>query len=365
LHADKMQNTDRLVHDEEELDLCLHTKSEVILTSSLQAGTSLEGTVEEPCAEAVQFVQEEAYVSLPVDGPLLMPTAGDMFCFLQGQVLITAPHSLKLERGGAASGEKVRTHLRERWTAEIALALARELSNLGLPASVMVWNRTARPRGGRLDPNFLTREQFHLCPWHCALHRWLLGSKGLPLLHIDFHGKNEPDGNADCLDLGMAPLERSWPVTEQGFVLTLKHRLKKYLDKALTSHGVTNGKGQPLKVDSKPTLNGFWGKQKLKTLSHQSALLGIPSIQLEVPPRLRQRFIDKPELYTAFAAAISQAFQEVIIPWWSARAGKEVAAEPRPLLADAGLAEKVWESDSVNPSNFSSWCSQLYTELVQ
>lgn len=295
---------------------------------------------------------------------LLVPASGEFFCSLQGRILITAPHSLKLERGGNAKGEQVRTHLRERWTAEIAVALAHELDNIGMPASVMVWNRAAKSQKGRLDPNFLTREQFQACPWHCALHRWALAAGGMPLLHVDFHGKNEPEGGPDVLDLGVAPLERCWPEHDQQFVSKLTRCLKKHLDKALASCGVKNGQGHPLVVETKPVLNGFWGKRKLKTLSHQSVMLGIPAFQLEAPPRLRQRFIAEPQLCTAVATAIVQVFHDVVEPWWLARALQEVPW-PQSLTADVRLADKIVETRRDNFPCFCTWCSQLYDELVQ
>lgn len=337
------------------------------LHSTMHAGLHIHEKAREKVLHGARQVgQDHASALQRVDGPFLTPTAGDYFCVFQGGgILFTAPHSLKIERGGKASGERVRTHLRERWTAEIALALAREVDANGLPASVMVWNRAARLHVSRLDPNFLTRDQFHMCPWHCALHRWLLGSRGSPLLHVDFHGKNEHEDRADCLDLGMVPLERCWPEQDQAFVSRLKHSLKKTLDKVLARHRVLNSQGRPLVVEMQPTLNGYWGKQKLKTLSHQSVLLGVPALQLEAPPRLRERFIADAELQTSVAAALSQVFREVVVPWWSARDAQPVIAKSRPLEADASLGEKVLETDTVNFPSFRIWCSQLYNELVQ
>merc|ERR1711865_63673 len=125
------------------------------------------------------------------------------------------------------------------------------------------------------------------------------------------------------------------------------------------------GKGGPLVVEASPVLNGFWGKHKLKTLSHQSVLLGIPALQLEAPPWLRQRIISEPKLCTALAAAIAQAFQEVVVPWWCAREGQLVMAQPKSLQPDASLAQSVVERQFVNPAHFSAWSSQLYDELVQ
>lgn len=185
------------------------------------------------------------------------------------------------------------------------------------------------------------------------------------MLHADFHGKDERDGREDCLDLGMAPLEKSWPEQDQAFVSQLKHRLKKFLDKALASHGVLNGRGRPSVTELQPVLNGFWGKKKLKTLLHQSVLLGTPALQLEAPPRLRQRLISDPALCTSVASALFQAFHELVVPWWSARAGQRVIAQPRPLQVDASLADRVAETHAADAASFGTWCSQLYDELVQ
>lgn len=44
---------------------------------------------------------------------------------IAGPIIFTAPHSLKLHRGGAEEGERVRIHLRERWSSEVAVKLAR------------------------------------------------------------------------------------------------------------------------------------------------------------------------------------------------------------------------------------------------
>lgn len=97
-------------------------------------------------------------VEAKVAPTILQKGAMDLVCYLGGPVLITAPHSMRLMRGGGK--ERSRLHKRERYTAEITLTVARELALLGLPASLMVWNRIAGPGKGRLDPNYLLRSQF-------------------------------------------------------------------------------------------------------------------------------------------------------------------------------------------------------------
>jgi hypothetical protein len=45
---------------------------------------------------------------------------------------------------------------------------------------------------------------------------------------------------------------------------------------------------QPFTVKMDPLMNGYWGDNTYQTMSHQSALMGTPSIQLEIPYTMRQ-----------------------------------------------------------------------------
>ena len=45
---------------------------------------------------------------------------------------------------------------------------------------------------------------------------------------------------------------------------------------------------QPFTVKMDPQMNGYWGDNTYQTMSHQSALMGTPSIQLEIPYTMRQ-----------------------------------------------------------------------------
>ena len=55
----------------------------------------------------------------PPSGPILKRGGLDYICCLEGPVLITAPHSIKIVRGGGETQERTRNHKRERWTAEM------------------------------------------------------------------------------------------------------------------------------------------------------------------------------------------------------------------------------------------------------
>ena len=47
---------------------------------------------------------------------------------VHGPILFTAPHSGKLNRGGALFGEKKRIHLREKYTSVLAMRFAKDTS---------------------------------------------------------------------------------------------------------------------------------------------------------------------------------------------------------------------------------------------
>lgn len=314
-------------------------------------------------AAAAQQPQGKAKAApAPRPGAALLTRGGlEYVCALSGPVLLTAPHSIKLVRGGGDTGEATRNHKRERWTAEAVLTVAQGLHRAGLPASVMFWNPVAGPARGRMDPNYLTASQFRSSPWHRALHRWALGAPGVPLLHVDLHGKVSEKLH---LDLGAAPLEELWPQEDQLFVWNLKKHLAAGLDKAMEHCGVKSLKGKQIAVDVDPVLHGFWGKDTVATISHQSALLGIPAVQFEMPPRLREQLLSNEELGRGFAAAIAEAYREDVAPWWAARASSRTPW-PRTLRLDPALAADVQEATPEGTADFEAWSARLLAELAQ
>lgn len=306
-----------------------------------------------------------------IDGPLLRRGGADYVCWLGGPILLTAPHSMKIMRGGGETGERMRAHKRERWTAEMALVLARQLHTRGVPASVMFWNRIAGPGSGRKDPNYLLPSQYPTSSWHCALHRWALGSGGLPiragggarstpLLHIDLHGKVSEKLH---LDLGAAPLEEVWPRADMPFVAALKSRFRALLDQAMEECGVVSLKGKQIEVDVDPALHGFWGENTVTTISHQTVQLGIPAVQFEMPPRLRERLVLDPALGTAFASAILDIYHNLVTPWWFERAQ---CSTPWPMVRQLqpALAGSV-EEHSLEYGGFDEWAGKLLNELLE
>lgn len=103
-------------------------------------------------------------------------------------------------------------HLREHWVSTVVLGLAEKISQLrakkaGKGASFCVWGKEKAEVNmlNRIDPNYLVREQFAQCPFHCGLHKFALANPDTPLLHIDVHGKKDDFDNG-TLELGIKPL---------------------------------------------------------------------------------------------------------------------------------------------------------------
>jgi hypothetical protein len=262
-------------------------------------------------------------------------------------VLFTAPHGLRFRKGaarGRAGLQCARNHARERWSTEIALKLSQAFamraspgamsaggSGTVKPASFMVWNyRTARVRdSGNLDPNYLDKEAVLHAPWHSCLHAWrasaaprwqesdgddAMRSRRPKLLHIDIHGKMDRKTQLD-LDVGLGPMEYEW---DEDAAEPLKAQLDASLGQALAGKTLFNPnprarRKMELTVELDPVLNGFWGSGTVMTISHQSVLLGIPALQLEIPYTLRQALMAKDQvLFDRFSRALFEVVDFVV-----------------------------------------------------
>jgi len=229
------------------------------------------------------------------------------------RVLITAPHSMKLLRGGKGTPEQGRKHLRERHAAEAALGIAKELNRLGIPTAFMLWNRGSGYDERNLDPNCLWSHMLTKSPWHQALHQWASrNDENTPLLHIDLHGKC----TGRYIDIGACPMEEVFPSSQQRHVAAFKAHLARGLDTALDARCILSKKGNPMMADVDPDLHGYWGEDTATTMSHQSVLLGIPAVQFECPPILREKLVIDKKLVTLFAEAIAGTYHDVVVPWW-------------------------------------------------
>ena len=90
-------------------------------------------------------------------------------CF-RGPILLSAPHSSRIMRGGTHTKTKERLHLREQWVSTLALKLIiaiEELQKSGsdspteqikaVRGSVLFWNKDKKFDKYTLDPNYLVK----------------------------------------------------------------------------------------------------------------------------------------------------------------------------------------------------------------
>jgi hypothetical protein len=99
------------------------------------------------------------------------------------------------------------------WIATIVLMLAEAIEEMvGEPVSLVIWKReqAIKKTKERLDPNYLTREQFKESVFHRALHQWICNNQGKPLFHLDIHGRANYNTKSSA-DIGVAPVKEWFP----------------------------------------------------------------------------------------------------------------------------------------------------------
>ena len=198
----------------------------------------------------------------------------------------------------------------------------------------MVWDAMNAMVGGRgdatsLDPNYLDTTTATLSPWHSALHAFRAAASAAvgagadapptasggyaPLVHIDIHGKMDRANNMD-IDVGMGPMEEDWG---EGATELIKGALGPALEGALGGRSLVSRKSKkrmPITIELDPLLSGYWGhyNESPLTISHQSVLLGIPALQLEIPYSIRELLMADAKAFDAFAAALFEAIDAAL-----------------------------------------------------
>nr|XP_022318099.1 uncharacterized protein LOC111121223 [Crassostrea virginica]XP_022318100.1 uncharacterized protein LOC111121223 [Crassostrea virginica]XP_022318101.1 uncharacterized protein LOC111121223 [Crassostrea virginica] len=246
------------------------------------------------------------YVKLvkPILSKIITGTPACMFK-LFGPILLSAPHGIKLWRGGT-EGRRRRIHYREIHVTEILLKVANEINRIaGIPPSFIIWDRrVAMPADFKnLDPNYLTEKQFPQSPFHEALEYFKhFGRENkLPLLHIDMHGKKNRKTNMD-LDVGFKAMETHWK--DQSFVKWLKNETECVFTNMFSDPKYIYEKNNMrFTVNVNPSLCGDWGGD-LYTMTCQSVVMGTPAFQLEIPRAIRNQLIVDDELVTKLAQSI-------------------------------------------------------------
>ena len=115
-------------------------------------------------------------------------------------------------------------------------------------------------------------------------------------------------------------------------------------------------------VEVDPALSGYWGDETVSTISHQSVLMGIPAVQLEMPLRLREKLCFDDELVAMFAGTVATAYREVVVPWWEASGGPENVKLGRQRIMLAPKQGVV--AHEVPDCGFRAWCEGIVQGLL-
>eukprot|EP00949_MAST-11_sp_MAST-11-sp1_P003072 g3072.t1 len=291
------------------------------LRRDVDLATSLDGKKERKRGVKKEpAIQHRSIVNFRHDGYSMLKNGGSSAYahieVIAGPILITAPHGLNL-------AAPRRCHLREKYTTEIVLKLAKALrSYLGIEASFCVWNAKTAKRKDRhnLDANFLFKSEWTRSPFHRSLQKFRAKflDRGLPCLHIDLHGKRDRKKHSvHQIDVGMEPFVQhhsccQW--TEEQVDL-LRSILTREIDKEF--EGLRCG-GKAVKANPDPRLHGWWGDDDSDdgsecetTMTHQAILSGIPSVQLENPRAVRERLVAEDVLIERMAKALFKAYEKV------------------------------------------------------
>merc|ERR1712100_908482 len=87
--------------------------------------------------------------------------------------------------------------------------------------------------------------------------------------------------------------------------------------------------------------------------------LGIPAVQLECPPVVRERLVHDRSLAAMFAEAIAGTYREVVEPWWH-EAPVSCPGEPE-IPLDAAMGQRL---DEIAVEDVPSLAAHLVTGLL-
>ncbi|KAG2374735.1 hypothetical protein C9374_010479 [Naegleria lovaniensis] len=295
-------------------------KPPLLKADSFRFPTSMDGKKE----QEKSLVREYQKALLPSTKIYLTSAENDMYSIssslhaetvyepqvehLGAPILFTACHGHQVYRGGKLSDDE-KVHLKESLTSEIALLLAAKVRNMlhSLEGSFVVWNmKTIQEEDiSHMDPNYLLPHQYCESPFHLFLHKFKNLYKGIPMLHVDIHGKVNRRDNRN-IDVGFAPMMEYW--SNSIHAKLLKDDFCKRLTNAvaLCTRSIN---GFKIGIEKEPQQNGWRGENAPQTLSHQSVLLGIPAVQLEIPYDVRKELVENEAFLEEIAKAITECYK--------------------------------------------------------
>lgn len=191
------------------------------------------------------------------------------------------------------------------------------------------------------DPNYLLKKHFPHHPFHQSLHNWASKNEGRPILHVDIHGKMNRKNNCE-IDVGIRSMEAHW----DGDSLVKKIRMF-FIEHGKIFEGMKFGDFE-CEFNTDPYLHGYWGGG-IHTMTEQAIILGIPSIQLEIPLLVRKKLFKDENLRKKFHELLNKLYNFVIVPDFHEkkriyRISKEVGAKFEDSVKrtdDADLCEQL------------------------
>lgn len=211
----------------------------------------------------------------------------------------TAPHTKNLQRGGGKDYiEKASVHLRETFTSFLAWNFAR--NTLTGKNSFLFWGKSNTINEKDIDPNYMLEKHFPVHPFHQSLHNWANKNQGLPILHVDIHGKTNRH-NCCEVDIGILSMKEHWKGDP------LFHKIQDFFkEHGNIFEGLKFGEFE-CKFNTDPALHGLWGSEK-HTMTEQAILLGIPSLQMEIPFDVRKRLFEDADLRKKFHGVLNKLY---------------------------------------------------------
>jgi len=129
-------------------------------------------------------------------------------------------------------------------------------------------------------------------------------SQNKPIWHVDIHGKKYHWDKNHKIDVGILATLELWSKNSNRleFLKDYQKSIEKNLYQAFKGIIIDN---IPICLDMNPRLHGYWGDDMCTTMQHQSCLLGIPSMQLEMPHSVRRLINTNSNVRKKFAKALT------------------------------------------------------------
>ena len=170
--------------------------------------------------------------------------------------------------------------------------------------SFCVWGDIHKTDIEEKDPNYLLEEMFEKNQFHLALHSWAEKNKHLPLLHVDIHGKS--DQEVCQIDIGIKSIEEHWGKEDP-----LIDHLTKYFKEFAQIFEGSDIEGCEFNMHG--DFEGCWKKYKKwkpdrHSMTEQAIELGIPSLQMELPRKVRKELFSNPALLKKFSSGFAHLY---------------------------------------------------------